>query len=122
MIPDRLKGFIHASIGSIWGLELLLFLRAHRDRSWSVRALAHELRASGPVVQRSLSRFQAAGLVQDDDGMVQFRPASAELDDQVRDLGELYASRPVELAEEIYSSDRDTQGFAAAFRFKGTER
>lgn len=119
MLSDRTKAFIHASIKSIWGLELLLFLRAHRERAWSAAALTRELRASEPVVRGSLGLFQAAGLIEDDgSGCVRFAPASPQLDDLVRDVAEAYATRPVEVSEEIYAVDRNIQHFADAFRLK----
>ena len=118
-LSDRLKGFIHASIKSIWALELLLFLRAHRDEWWTVATLARELRASEPVVRGGLGLFQAGRLIQEDAAArVRYDPASSELDDLVREMAEIYATRPVEVSEEIYAPDRNIQHFADAFRLK----
>lgn len=119
MLSDGLKGFIHASIKSIWALELLLFLRSQGARSWTVVALARELRASEPVVRGSLGLFRAAGLIDEDEaGRVQFAPASPEIDNLVREIANVYATRPVEVSEEIYAPDRNIQHFADAFRLK----
>lgn len=119
MLSDRLRAFIHMSVKSIWGLELLLFLRAHDDRSWSVAALTRELRASEPVVRGALGLFRAAGLIREDDkGYVQFGPVSSELDGLVREIANIYATHPVEVSEEIYAVDRNIQHFADAFRLK----
>lgn len=118
-LSDRLKSFIHASIKSIWALELLLFLRARREEWWTVAALARELRASEPVVRGGLGLFQAAGLIEEDAAArVRFAPKSSELDDLVREVAEVYSTRPVEVSEEIYAPDRHIQHFADAFRLK----
>lgn len=117
MLSDRLKTFIDGSVKSILALELLLFLRSSGDRSWSVATLVRELRASEPIVRANLGLFQAAGLVRDEGGgKVRFAPASPELADLAREIADVYATRPVEISDEIYAMDRAAQHFADAFR------
>jgi hypothetical protein len=119
MLSDRLRTFIHTCVKSIWGLELLLYLRAHDDRWWNVAALTRELRASEPVVRGALRLLRTAGLIREDDkGCVQFGPISSELDGLVREMAYIYATHPVEVSEEIYAADRNIQHFADAFRLK----
>ncbi|HTY65807.1 MAG TPA: hypothetical protein VMH36_04095 [Alphaproteobacteria bacterium] len=119
MLSDRLKAFIHASVKSILALELLMFLRANEGRSWTVAGLVRELRASEPIVRANLGLFQAAGLTRDEGGgWVRFAPASAELSALVNEIAEVYATRPVEVSEEIYAVDRAIQHFSDAFRLK----
>ncbi len=119
MLSDRLKAFIHASVKSILALELLMFLRANAGRSWTVAALVRELRASEPIVRANLGLFQAAGLTREEGaGWVRFAPASAELGALVNEMAEVYATRPVEVSEEIYAVDRAIQHFSDAFRLK----
>jgi predicted DNA-binding transcriptional regulator len=119
MLSDKLKAFIHSSVKSILALELLLFLRAKADRSWTISALVRELRASEPIVKANLGSFQAAGLIREEGaGWVRFAPASPDLDDLVREIADIYATRPVEVSEEIYAVDRAIQHFADAFRLK----
>lgn len=119
MLSDRAKAFIHTSIKSIWALELLLFLRAKAQRSWSAAELTRELRASEAVVRGGLGLFQAAGLIEEDAaGRVRFAPTPPEAEALVRELAEAYATRPVEVSEEIYVTERTMQAFADAFRLK----
>lgn len=119
MLSDRVRAFIHVSVKSIWGLELLLYLRAHDDRPWSVASLTRELRASESVVRGAIGLFRAAKLIREDTGgHVQFKPASAELEALVSEIAKVYATHPVEVCEEIYSIDRNIQHFADAFRLK----
>lgn len=119
MLSDRLRAFIHMSVKSIWGLELLLFLRAHEDRPWTVANLTRELRASEPVVRDALGLLRGARLIREESsGHVQFMPASPELEALVREIANIYATHPVEVCEEIYTLDRNIQHFADAFRLK----
>ena len=119
MLSDPAKAFIHASIRSIWALDLLLFLRMHADRAWSAAALTRELRASEPVVRSGLALFHAANLIQEDAaGRVRYAPASPEMEAVVREVASVYAMRPIEVSEEIYAADRMIQRFAEAFRLK----
>jgi hypothetical protein len=119
VVSDDVKAFLRATIKSIWALELLLFLRSHADRTWSVARLTRELRASEPVVRGSLGLFHAAGLVHEEtDGSVRFAPASPEIDTLVRDMADAYATHPVTISDEIYSPDSKIRNFADAFRLK----
>lgn len=119
MLSDRLRAFIHMSVKSVWGLELLLFLRAHDDSPWSVASLTRELRASESVVRGALSLLRAARLIREEaSGYVQFMPATPELEALVREIADIYATHPVEVCEEIYTLDRNIQNFADAFRLK----
>lgn len=119
MLPDDVRAFVRASIKSIWALELLLFLRAHADRSWSIADLARELRASDPIIRGGLGLFRAADLViEQADGSIRFAPASSKLDNLVQAVAAIYANRPLAISNEIYAPESKIQHFADAFRIK----
>ena len=119
MLPDEVRTFIRSSIRSIWGLELLFFLRAHKERAWAVKTLVRELRASEPAVRGSLGMFRAAGLVNDHpDNTVRYAPLTPDVDRLVGQVAEIYATHPSMIAEEIYAPDSKIQQFADAFRLK----
>ena len=122
VLPDDVKTFIRSTIKSIWALELLLYLRAHGDRSWDVKVLSRELRASEPVVRGSLGLFRAAGLVDEAaDGTVRYAPAAAHLDPLVRQIAEIYGTFPLAISNEIYAPESRIQHFADAFRLTKKE-
>ena len=119
MVSDEVKAFLRGSVRSIWALELLLFLRSHADRAWSVDRLTRELRASEPVVRGSLGLFAVAGLIHEEpDGSVRFAPSSPTLEKLVRDVANSYATHPVSISDEIYAPDSKIRNFADAFRLK----
>jgi len=119
MLSGDARAFIRASIKSIWGLELLLFLRAHAERSWNVPEMVRELRASDPVVRGSLRFLVEVGAVAEDvGGTVRFAPSSPGVDGAVREIAETYATHPLAVTNEIYSPDSKIQHFADAFRLK----
>lgn len=119
MLSDQLKAFIGHSVKSILALELLLFMRTHDERPWSVSALVRELRASESIVRANLGLFRAAGLIREEaTGWVRFAPASSELDDIIREIADIYATHPVEVTDEIYARDRSARRFGDAYRSK----
>lgn len=119
MDPD-LAELIESSFDSVWSLELLLVLRARRDRTWTVGELISELRSSELVVNQSLAHLRVAGLVADDaDGHVGYAPASRELDGLVAKLDEEYRSRPAVIRRLIVARPQaKLQSFADAFLFR----
>ena len=119
VVSDEIKAFLRSYVRSIWALELLLFLRSHADRTWSVATLTRELRASEPVVRGSLGLFQAAALIHEEpDGNVRFAPATPAAEKLISEIAEAYATRPVAISDEIYSPDNRIRNFADAFRLK----
>ncbi len=101
-------------------MELLLALRAQRDRSWAVDELISELRSSELVVSRSLAHLLAAGLITEAaDGHVRYAPASPQLDELVTRLDEEYRSRPAPIRRLIVARPQaKLQSFADAFVFR----
>ena len=118
MAEQDLLAFIRASVRSVWALELLLLMRRHADRRWSVEELVRELRASTMVVTDGLRDFETAGLVARGDGGFAYAPASPVLAGLCDALAQAYAERPVTLVNAIVSRKDKMQSFADAFRLK----
>jgi hypothetical protein len=118
-IDPELQAFLVSSVRSVWALETLLFLRAHRERAWSIAALTAELRSGTIAVTEALAVFEAAGLVlREDEHTYRYGPASPDLDRMVESLRLLYADRPVAVRTAILNSPREKiTTFANAFRF-----
>jgi hypothetical protein len=115
-----LLDFIRSTIKSVWALEMLLALRRHGDRAWTVEQLVAELRASNPLVADNLAVFETAGLVLKEDGSFRYAPASPWLESLCSDLEAAYRERPVTVINAIVSPEGDKlRTLANAFRLKG---
>lgn len=112
--------FIRAAVGSVWALELLLFMRGHSDRAWTAQELARELRSNERLASDALATFEAAGLLGRRGEALAYVPAGQGLDDLVGKLNVAYRERPVAVVNAIVSCRTDSlRSFADAFRLKG---
>jgi len=119
VLTDDLRAFIRATIPSVWTLELLLFLRGHESRVWSVQELTRELRATTLIVERGLAAFAKAGLVVDESGgTVRYAPAAERLRVIVDQIAAAYATQPFAVSNEIYAPEAKIQDFADAFKLR----
>jgi hypothetical protein len=120
LIPESVLRLIRSSIKSAWTLELLLLMRRHAPRSWTVDGLTAELRGSPSLVAAIL-----LGLIKDDlvreepDRSYRYAPKTAELDDAVRELDAINAERPLAVIKEIISAPNDKlTSFVEAFKLR----
>jgi hypothetical protein len=119
VLTNDVKAFIRTSIKSVWGLELLLFLRTHSDQSWTGATLTRELRASELIVRECLTLFHSAGLINENaDGTVKFAALPAKLENMVGEIANAYEMNAQAVADEIYASDSRIRHFSDAFRLK----
>lgn len=120
MIPESVLRLIHSSIKSAWALELLLLMRRHAARSWSIDALTAELRSSPSLVASILIGFAKADLVREQpDGSYRYAPGTADLDDTVRQLDAVNAERPLAVIKAIISAPNDKlTSFVDAFKLR----
>ena len=112
--------FAGASFRSVWALELLLMLRASRERNWEPAEILKELRSSQVAVVEALHNLIAAGLVVEEDG-ARFRyNATGRLEDAVGALAQLYALKPAVVMRQIVNSPSNVklQILSDAFRIK----
>ena len=108
VIDDDVLSFIRSTIKSVWALELLLFLRRHRERAWTAEELVRELRSSRFVVSEIMTTFSAAGLiVNESDAVYRYAPAALELDRLAERLEKTYAERPMAVVKAIVTAPND---------------
>jgi hypothetical protein len=118
VIPNEVVELIDRCVHSVWALELLLFLRQHRDSGWTIEQLQTELRASRSVVTGVLPQLMANGLAVENEG-VRYRYSDAAPDAVVAELDRLYRERPVSIIREIaLMPSRRLQRLADAFKFR----
>ncbi|NIJ19120.1 DNA-binding transcriptional MocR family regulator [Sphingomonas naasensis] len=115
---QELSSFIRSTFRSVWALELLCFLRKHRDRAWPQRDLVAALRGSDLVVSQSIESLLAAGLVVIEPGqLVRYQPTSEAVDDLADAAQTLYASRPDAVRRMIVApTPSGLTSFADAFK------
>ena len=119
-MDEDVTDFIRGAVGSVWALELLLFVRGRSERAWTAAELARELRSNERLAGGALETFEAAGLAARDGGGYLYAPASPGLDAIVGRLADAYRERPVAVVNAIVSAKTDSiQSFADAFRLKG---
>lgn len=119
-LPEHLLAFIAGYIHSVIELESLLLLHQDRTRSWSPAELARELRIDEQFARQEIAELSSRGLAQcDSDNTCHYAPSTAELDQAVTELAQVYLQRRVTVIEAIYARPTDPiQSFADAFRFR----
>jgi hypothetical protein len=124
-IPPQVQQLLSDHIRSIAQLELLLLLRADRERKWTVDEAAHDLYTAATMTEPLLESLVMGGLLAASEGppkRYQYWPKTPELDECVRDLAELYQQRRVTITNLIYSGPiQKLQNFADAFRIRKKE-
>jgi hypothetical protein len=125
-IGADVRGFLADHIDSVLELELLLLLRARRERSWSAAELSHELKidrtwAAGQLAQlagrRLLSRDDATNPA---DPRYAYAPPTPAVDATVTAVADAYASHRVTVIGLIFSKPAPStlKTFADAFRIR----
>lgn len=116
----ELAAFVREHVRSVWAVELLLLLRRDRERRWAAADLVRELRASTPLVNDNLQRFERSGLaVREDGDLWRYAPAAPVLDQLAERLEAAYRERPVTVINLIAAPPDPVQGLADAFKFRG---
>ena len=116
--PSDVESFIAYCINSVEQVEILLLLRAHAERRWTIAELSEHLRSSKRSVGLRVTSLVAHGLVARDGTSFRYS-ANAEDDALVQRLGAVYEERRTAVIDRIFSEGRDPlQRFADAFRFR----
>ena len=120
MPSQDIASFIGTSFRSVWALELLCFLREHRDRELSHIEMVNGLRGSDLVVSQSLASLAAAGLILvDDKGSARYAPATEQLDLLVDEARTLYGRSPDKVRRMIIAgTSPGLSAFADAFKLR----
>lgn len=119
-LEQEILDFIRTSFRSVWSLELLLHLKRNADRAWTSAELVADLRGSELIVTQSRTVLVTAGLViVDDQGRVQYRPASAALELLVDQVEAMYSRSPDAVRRLIITGvHSNLSAFADAFRWQ----
>ena len=112
--------FLKDHFRSVWALEVLLYLDAHAERSFSADELVEALRASKAIVEQALAALLAGGLIVFEiDGNARYVPANERLRELVALTRHAYATRPDAVRRTIVSGTAGgASAFADAFRLR----
>ena len=117
---QTLESFIGNSFRSVWALEVLQYLVANPQASFSSAELIDALRVSDAVVSQSVENLSAAGLaVVDGEGRVTLHQGSEESAPLVRQAVEFYRKSPDKVRRLIVAqSSPGVTAFADAFKLR----
>jgi len=116
LIADSVRKLITQRIDSIEQLEVLLLMREHRERGWTVEAISDHLRSSVMSVGGRLKLLVQHGLIDHSNGSYRYA-AAGEIDDTVGQLAQAYVEHRFSVIELIFDKPSDKlRVFADAFR------
>ncbi len=121
MATDQdIEQFIGDSFSSIWDLELLAVLLESPQERLNGAELVDRMRASELVVVQGIRSLVTAGIASvDENGQIQFQPATPALEDCARQASEFYRRFPGRARRLMIA--RQTPGltaFADAFKLR----
>lgn len=124
-LPDDVRRFLAANIGSVAELEVLLLLRCSRDHAWSAEEVSRALYTAPEMMSLQLAELEAKGLLEASDAsgaVYRYLPRIKGLDAVVARVAELYKQRRVAVIALIYSEPVEkARTFADAFRIRKEE-
>lgn len=120
MNEDEVLAFVHTDIGSVWAVELLIFLMGHPERAWEIKDLVLALRSSSMAVAQAMTRLRAAGFISEKSpGTYRFEPRSSRHLEMAAAIQKLSAQKPMTLAKAIAEIPNEKlRNFSDAFKFR----
>lgn len=124
-LPDDVRRFLAANIGSVAQLEVLLLLRSSRDHAWSAAEVSRALYTAPEMMAAQLADLEQKGLLEAShcsEQRYRYSPRIEGLDDVADRLADLYKQRRVAVISLMYAEPVDkAQSFADAFRIRKQE-
>ena len=121
-LPEPVKRFLSRYIHSLEQLELLLLLRAHPARLWTVVQVYEVIRSSQASLQKGLESFAREGFFAEEKESVpgfRYAPRDDELREAVEQVAASYQLSRVRVIEAIFAPEIDpVQTFADAFKLR----
>ena len=123
-LPPSIRSFISSHVRSVEQLEILILLSRQANTAWTVQKVYDAILSTPQSVERWLDEMVRNGLLEKmTEPAASYRcTADAGLISQMRELGDIYRTRPVRVIEAIYRRDSTAaQSFADAFKIKTTD-
>jgi hypothetical protein len=123
-IDRQVSDFLAAHIDSVLELELLLLLRARRERAWTAAELASELKIDPTWAAGQLEKLAGRGILgrAEPAGCCRYEPKTPEVEAAVAAVADAYATHRVSVIGLIFSKPTSNlKSFADAFRIRTRE-
>ena len=117
-ISESVRNFIFEHVDSIESFEILLFLHANPTRSWTIPALAAELRSNPNSAESRIQVWRSLNIITDDQraaGEYQYS-LNNRYHTIIDDLAHHYRIQRHKIYELIFSPLKKARDFADAFR------
>ena len=117
-VSKAVQEFIFEYIDSIDQLEVLLLMRATRERSWTAKEISDAMRTSLEAATHRLSALVAIGLLTEQDAnppTYRYSPLTVEMDGTVEELAETYKVHRHSIYGLIFSTLKRARRFLDAF-------
>lgn len=124
-LPPSVRSFISRHVRSVEQLEILILLSREANVSWTVQKVYDAILSTPQSVERWLDEMVRNGLLEKmGEPAISYRcTTDVSLISQMRELGDIYHTRPVRVIEAIYRRDAAAaQSFADAFKIKNTDQ
>lgn len=124
-LPPSIRSFISRHVRSVEQLEILILLSREANTAWTVQKVYDTILSTPQSVERWLDEMVRNGLLEKmAEPAVSYRcTGETSLISQMRELGNIYRTRPVRVIEAIYRRDATAaQSFADAFKIKNTDQ
>lgn len=122
LISKEVQRFLIEKIDSIAELEVLMFLRTHRDRSWRCDLVADQIYSSEEFTAGVLKKLTKRGILTTDKKSpksFQYRPHNQETARMVDQVAEVYTKYLIPVTNLVHKkSRRSIEDLAQAFKLK----
>ena len=120
MREEEVLAFVHSVLGSVWALELLIFLKSNSERNFRLEELVLKLRSSSLAVAQGLTRLKDNGFAQETPGgTYRFAPRSHRHLQMAAAIESLSVEKPMTLIKAIAEiPNQQLRNFSDAFRLR----
>ncbi len=105
-ISPEVRSFLKEHVHSVWQLELILHMRAHKE-SMTVAQIAKQLYSTPTAIESTLERFVSLGILtqgSDSQNSYVFSPVSTEMQKTIDDAVKTYSARRIDVINLIFSN------------------
>ena len=117
---QEVLAFVHSELGSVWALELLIFLKGNPERNFSLDDLVLQMRSSSMAVAQALTRLKDNGFAEETaGGTYRFAPRSPRHFDMAAAIERVSTQKPMTLIKAIAEIPNEKlRSFSDAFKIR----
>jgi len=117
---EEVLAFVHSELGSVWALELLIFLQNNADNTFRLEELVLRLRSSSLAIAQGLARLKDNGFAEEAaDGTYRFAPRSPRHLQMATAIQSISVEKPMTLIKAIAEiPNNQLRNFSDAFKIR----